>query len=536
MEKQQNPGELQRLERENAELKQQLTDALAANNAKEVFLSSMSHDIRTPMNAIIGMTALAKKHIDEKSRVLDSLNKIEVASSHLMTLINEVLDMSRFNSGQLKLEHHPFSVSDLFHDILTIIRPQMQRKKHHFHFFAEELTYESFYGDAGRLRQIYVNILSNAVKYTPDGGKIELRIFEEKAGKNCLLGFICRDNGIGMSEEFLTRIFEPFERAGNTTISKIEGTGLGMSIVHSLVEAMSGDIRIESREGEGTTVTIRIPLEADIIPMEGKGLSGKKLLIIETDRQMREVFTRYLTDTDAVLTMVRSSTEAVEALTMAEFEGGGYDAVILGRKVEHVGDTLDLAAYLHRSRPELPIILVSEENWEEIEYRAVRSGVETFIPIPVFRKALVNRLSETLSGTKEKEAGGGVPDLSGRRILLAEDNLINREIALEILSVTNVRTDTAEDGQQAVDKFLQAGEGYYDLILMDIQMPVMDGYEAARRIRSCGRSDGETVKIFAMTANVFAEDIARAREAGMDGHLAKPIDVSKLMQLLGSLA
>ena len=233
--------------------------------------------------------------------------------------------------------------------------------------------------------------------------------------------------------------------------------------------------------------------------------------------------------------MVRSSDEAVEALTTAEFEGRGYDAVMIGRKVAHAGEALDLAAYLHKSRPGLPLILVSERNWEEIEYRAARAGIEAFIPIPIFRKALINGLSAALSGTTEGQRHDSVPDLTGRHILLAEDNFINREIALEILSATNAVTDSAEDGKQAVEKFLQAEEGFYDLILMDIQMPVMNGYEAARKIRSCGRPDGEKVKIFAMTANVFAEDIARAREAGMDGHLAKPIDVNKLMQLLGSL-
>ncbi|MBQ8929808.1 MAG: response regulator, partial [Oscillospiraceae bacterium] len=522
----------QELERINRELTTQLREAQDANTAKEVFLSNMSHDIRTPMNAIIGMTALAKKHIDEKSRVMDSLNKIEVASAHLLSLINEVLDMSRINSGRMAVENSLFSLGDLLHDTLVIVRPQLQQKGHTFSFRADQIEYESLYGDVTRLRQIFVNILNNAIKYTADGGTISVTVSEQVQGDRCRLCFRCRDNGIGMSQTFLEKIFDPFERANTSTISKIEGTGLGMSIVKKLIDAMSGTIAIESREGSGTTVTIGIPLAYETIGVDTSALEHKKVLILEADEELRETFSRYLSEFGVAFSLVSSSEEAVAALTEAEFRGENYSGILIGKTVAHVGSLFDLASYLHKANPALPIILVSEENWSEIEYRANRSGIDHFVPIPVFRKALINSLNDVLLQSGDHSSHAASPDLTGKHILLVEDNFINREIACELLGATNAQIDTAEDGQQAVTRFLDSRPGWYDLILMDIQMPVMDGYEATRQIRASGREDSETVRIFAMTANIFAEDIAKSRGAGMNGHLAKPIDVNKLMQVL----
>ena len=513
-------------------LRVELAEAQNANAAKEEFLSNMSHDIRTPMNAIIGMTALAKKHIDEKARVMDALNKIEVAGSHLLGLINDILDMSRINSGKMRIADEAFSLSDLLHDTLTIIRPQMEKKNHTFTFSAGDMPKETLSGDPMRLRQIYVNIINNAVKYTNDGGRINVTVTEELEKEGCILCFRCEDNGIGMSPEFLDRIFDPFERVSSSTISKIEGTGLGMSIVKKLIDAMGGSIRIESSLGEGTAVTVRIPLRVVLLPLHTEALTGKRVLIIEAESEQQEVYRRYLDGSGIGYRIVSSSSEAVAALTDADYRGEEFHAVILGKKAESAGSVFDLASYLTQSFPQLVLILIDEHNWEEIEYRANRCGIRHFLPLPVFKKTLLNGLNAALVSTAEDEHNAGSPDLSGRHILLVEDNFINREIALEILSATNAEVDTAENGKQAVEIYENSTEAYYDLILMDVQMPVMDGYAATRAIRSSERNDAGSIRIIAMTANTFAEDVSRAREAGMDGHLPKPIDIPLLMQTL----
>ena len=513
-------------------LREELAEAKNANEAKEEFLSNMSHDIRTPMNAIIGMTALAKKHIDEKTRVMDALNKIDIASSHLLGLINDILDMSRINSGKMKIAEEQFSLSDLLHDTLTIIRPQIVKKNHTFTFSVGDVPEEVLCGDPMRIKQIYVNIISNAIKYTNDGGKIEVTVTEEPEKDGCTLCLSCADNGIGMSPDFLDRIFNPFERVSSSTISRVEGTGLGMSIVKKLIDAMGGTIRIESELGAGTTVTVRIPLRIVNLPLQTEALAGKRVLIIEADEEQQDIFRRYLSGSGVDHLIIKSSSEAIQALTDADYRQKAFHAVILGKKDEGFGFVFDTASYLSQSFPHLALILIGDYDWEEIEYRANCCGIRHFLPLPVFRKTLLNELNATLSSAKEEEQAFGSPDLSGRHILLVEDNIINREIALELLSMTNASVDTAENGQQAVEAYESAGEGYYDLILMDIQMPVMDGYAATHAIRSSKRSDSASIRIIAMTANTFAEDVARARDAGMDGHLAKPIDIPLLMQML----
>ena len=517
---------------ENRELRLQLQQALEASAAKETFLGNMSHDIRTPMNAIVGMTALAKRYIDEKSRVMDALDKIETAGGHLLNLINDMLDMSRINSGRLKLTSEAFSLSDLIHDILIIIRPQMESRKHDFRLHLDHIEVESFLGDPLRIRQILVNILSNAAKYTEDGGRVEFTVSEEAGPERYLLDFTCRDNGIGMSKEFLERIFEPFERVNSSTISRIEGTGLGMSIVRRLVDAMEGEIRIDSTPGEGTEVRIRLPLKVEKIQAETGALRGKRLLVVEQDEKRREIYAKYLGEFNLEHTVVAEMPEALSALTEADFRQQPYHLVLIGGMKEGSARMLDLAAYLHESWPGVTLVLISEDDWPRIEYRANRAGVRHFIPVPVFRKTLVNGLNAALEGEADESSSAGSPNLEGKRILLVEDNAINREIAVEVLKMTNAAVDTAENGREGAEKFLSSPEGTYDLILMDIQMPVLDGYGAVRMIRSSARADAAGVPIYAMTANTFAEDVAKAREAGMNGHIAKPLDIGTLMHVL----
>ena len=519
----------------DTELQRRLSEAEDAIRARDTFLSNMSHDIRTPMNAIVGLTLLAKMHLDETARVSDALSKIETASGHLLSLINDVLDMSRINSGRMELSRDYFSLSDMMHEIYVIAQPQAEKKGQTLRFEADQIYAETLQGDALRLRQIFVNIIGNAVKYTPEGGHIDVRFEERERGEQCMLRFVCRDDGIGMSEEFLRRIYEPFERVRSTTVSRIEGAGLGMSIVKRLTESMSGDISIQSAPGEGTAVTIEIPMPWRQEALDSDAVRGRRLLILEGDAALRRAYSAYLGECGAECALVASVQEALNALADADIAGRAYDAIIIGR--EHgEGDKLDIAAYLHSAAAQLPLLLISDDNWDEINYRAERCGVSAFIPLPLLRKRLINGLSAALKSGAGEGGQSDWPDLRGRRLLLVEDNLVNMEIAKELLGMTGALTDPAEDGKQAVDAFSAAPEGAYTMILMDVQMPVMDGYQAARAIRALNRPDAATVPIYAMTANTFAEDIARARDAGMNGHLAKPIDINALMQALRDAA
>ncbi len=517
------------------ELAEKLDDALEANRAKESFLSNMSHDIRTPMNAIIGMTGLAKKHIDEKSRVLDSLNKIEVAGSHLLSLINEVLDMSRISSGKLTLQKEPFFLSDLLHDTLIIARPQAEEKQHRLDFTTQNISTERLVGDELRLRQIMLNIINNAIKYTNDKGHIIIRISEEPREDSVLLSFSCQDNGIGMSKQFLEHIFDPFERAGNTTVSRIEGTGLGMSIVKKLIEAMDGTIAIESEVNKGTLVSVIIPLSYEKLELDAADLKNRRLLILEDREEQQISLGGMLKEFGLRCDFVGDYSSVISALTGSEFEKDPYDAVMLVNTEDRSGSIFDIASYVKKTSPHVPIVLISEDNWEQIEYRATRSGITHFIPVPYFRKSLILGLKQAFDNSDQTSFSLEEPDLFNRNVLLVEDNMINREIAKEILSMTKAHIEIAENGQIACEMFKKSETGYYSLILMDIQMPVMDGYEATRTIRAMDRKDAKSVPIFAMTANTFAEDIAKAKQAGMNEHIAKPIDIKKLMELLHSI-
>ena len=520
------------LQRQIDDLNRKLQEAESANLAKEAFLSNMSHDIRTPMNAIIGMTGLAKKNIDEKTRLLDSLNKIDSASAHLLSLINEVLDMSRINSGKLLINEEPFYLSDLLHDTLIIVRPQMEAKGHHFDVKYHNIVYENLVGDIQRLRQIFVNILNNSVKYTKDKGEISLSICEEVKDDRCELIFNCTDNGMGMSQDFLKRIFDPFERVNNSTNSGIEGTGLGMSIVKKLVDAMNGRIDIKSKEGEGTSITIAIPLAYETMDIDASALQKKRFLIVMEDDDTSKMLQGYLNEFRIPNVTVRDFTSAITEFTDADFERHPFDGILFGNFENRTGNTFTMASYFRKSYAGLPMVLISEDDWGKIEYKANRNGIENFIPTPLFRKSLISSLQEIFTKEHNASATLQTPDLSDKTILLVEDNFINREIALELLRSTKAQLFSAENGKAALDMYLASDEGYYDIVLMDIQMPVMDGYEATTAIRNSGRKDASTIRIYAMSANVFAEDIAKARSIGMDGHIGKPIDVAKLMQTL----
>ena len=526
-----------RLARENEALRKALAEAEESNQAKSRFLSNMSHDIRTPMNAIMGMTSIAQSHIDEKARVKDCLEKIRTASVHLMSLVNDVLDMSRIDSGRMIINEERFSLADMVHDLAVIVRPQAVQKKQSFRFEIGDILEECLVGDPLRLRQILVNITGNAVKYTQEGGSIRVR-FSQRPGGNGLiwLDFSCEDNGMGMSEAFLERIFVPFERVHNSAVSKIEGTGLGMAIVKNLVDSMYGTIQVESREGQGSRFTVSIPLppsarEPAVLPPEGV------VLVAESREDRAKLIEDCLAGSGLTPVRMENGMDAVTYLTEARYEERMPCAMLLGQELEDM-PVLDVAAHVRQlAGKEFPILLVSEEDWAPMEYRATRAGVNAFVPCPLFGSRLLETLSRLTCAPEGADSGGvGDGDYSGRRVLLVEDNELNLEIATELLSMTGVAVDAAQNGREAVERFAAAPEeGYYDVIFMDIQMPVMDGYEAARKIRSLDRGDAKTVWIVAMTANAFVEDMRLSREAGMNEHVSKPVDLERLEDILRRL-
>ncbi len=521
----------------NEDLEEALRAAEAANQAKSRFLSSMSHDIRTPMNAIMGMTSIGLSHIDEKARVQDCLSKIQTASAHLMSLVNDVLDMSRIDSGRLTLSEEPFSLADLVHDIAVIVLPQARQKNQELQIEIGRIEEEVLLGDELRLRQILVNIIGNAVKYTQEGGAIQVGLTAQRtAGEGPVeLAFSCRDNGIGMSPAFLEKIFIPFERVRSAAVSKIEGTGLGMSIVKSLVDRMGGRITVESREGEGSCFRVELSLPA--APRSRGRLTlpeGAVVLVAESGEERARRIGECLAEGGLTPVRTRTGMASVTWLTEAQYEERLPCALLLGQELEDM-PVLEVAAHVRQlAGREFPIVLVSEDDWAQIEYRATRAGVSAFVPCPLFSSRLLDTLSELMGGDRGDQSAGGDlnADYSGSRVLLVEDNELNQEIAVELLGLTGVQVEVAGDGAQAVDMFAAAPADYYDLIFMDVQMPVMNGYEATRRIRQMDREDAGRVWIVAMTANAFVEDVRLSREAGMNEHVSKPVDLERLQEIL----
>ena len=531
------------LEKMNMALEDALKAAEAANEAKSNFLSNMSHDIRTPMNAIVGMTSIGLSHIDEKARVQDCLQKIQSASTHLMSLVNDVLDMSRIDSGRITLSDEEFSLADMLHDISIIIRPQAAQKNQNLQIEIGRIYEENLCGDPLRLRQILVNIIGNAVKYTQEEGNIQVSISEHLENTDALekkksdivwLDFQCKDNGLGMSQEFLARIFVPFERVSNTTISKIEGTGLGMAIVKNILDRMGGQIKIESEEGRGSCFDVSIPMR--VSPQNTKILDlpeEQTILIVESQDDRARQIAGFLQEGNFIPIRMENGLDAVTWLTEAQYEEHMPCAMILGQELADI-PVLEMAAHIRQlAGQDFPIILVSEGDWAQIEYRAVRAGINAFVPCPLFKSRLFATLSDLIGHVKkDQDSHTNCIDYSNYRVLLVEDNELNREIAIELLSLIGVQVEEAENGARAVEIFEASPEGYFDLIFMDVQMPVMNGYEATKKIRQMSRQDAKDIWIVAMTANAFVEDIRMSKDAGMNEHLSKPVDVERLQEIL----
>ena len=517
--------------------------AEAANRAKSDFLQTMSHDIRTPMNGIIGMTAIAAAHIDDKERVQDCLQKITYASRHLLALINEVLDMSKIESGEVSLTEEEFNLSDLIDNLLAMTRPQVEEREHELKVNIRDVEHEMVIGDSLHIQQAFVNLMSNAIKYTPNGGKIYLGIREipcnqEKVG---CYEFVFQDNGIGMSEDFLEHIFEPFARAEDGRISKVQGTGLGMPITRNIVNMMGGDIEIESEPNVGSTFTVTIYLKLqDAEAKEGDRFANLSVLVADDDEVSMESAVVVLEDLGMQAEGVLSGEAALDRVVCRHEERRDYNAVVLDWKMPGMDGVETARAIRHRVGDDVPIIILSAYDWTDIEEEARLAGVNAFISKPLFKSRL-ERVFDELLGDDEAAAGNGEDsplegidemDLSAYRCLLVEDNELNAEIAVEILEESGLRVDHVWDGVEAVETMLSAEDGRYDIVLMDVQMPKMNGYDATRAIRASERQYCKSVPIVAMTANAFADDVQAARTAGMNEHIAKPIDLKALAGVL----
>lgn len=507
-----------------------------ASRAKSEFLSNMSHDIRTPMNAIVGLTAIAGANIDNKARVMECLRKITKSSRHLLGLVNEVLDMARIESGKISLSEEDFSLPELVDNLVTLTKPSIDEHKHALEVHIRHIEHEAVCGDSLKIQQLFVNLLSNAIKYTPDGGNITFSI-EEKPNGFSELGcyeFIIEDNGLGMSPEFQKIMFEPFSRADDQRTTRIQGTGLGMAITRNIVNLMNGSIKVDSALNRGTKITVTIFLKLQESEKEQeKELAELPVLVVDDDKICCESTVATLSEIGIAGEWVLSGKEAVQRCYEHHEKKEDYFAIILDWKMPEM-DGIETARQIRkRIGSDITIILLSSFEFSEIEEEAKAAGVDAFIAKPLFRSRLTATLRRFVSEKKEKIAGDYLEsaDYSGKRILLVEDNELNREITSEILQMTGVEVEYAENGKIAVEKVLNAPANRYDLVFMDIQMPVMNGYEATAAIRGLSGERGQ-LPIVAMTANAFAEDVQMAKNAGMNGHIAKPLDVKKLSEIL----
>lgn len=534
--------ELQKkLKQQSIQLQEALRLAEKANNAKLNFLSNMSHDVRTPMNAIMGMTMIAKAHINNQEKVLDCLGKIDSSSKLLLSLINEVLDMSKIESGKLVLSKQDINIGVLLEELIVMMQPQTRSKQHSLRVYMQHFKHENVWGDLQRINQILMNILSNAIKYTPENGLINITVEEEELdGKTGMYKFIFEDNGIGMKPEFLDKIFLPFERANDDKIANIQGTGLGMSISYRIIKMMGGDIEIESEYGKGSRFTLSIPLSyREQITDEWINTNGKSILIIDNDELACITTCRYLDEIGVPCNYVCSGPEALEKIEQDYEEGKDYFAIVINLKMPGMNGLETIRHIWKILGMHIPIIILSNYDIEEYEEEARTMKIDSYMTKPVYKSKLVRILkSFTHEGKKEVTPDNvfklSDADYSDKRILLVEDNELNREIAIEILSATGATVDTATNGLEAVEIMRKVPTDYYNLILMDIQMPVMDGYEATQKIRLLPNLNMTRLPIVAMTANAFSEDIVNAVRAGMNNHLSKPIDIKALMKILNT--
>ena len=519
------------------ELEKARQEAIKANKAKSEFLSSMSHDIRTPMNGIVGMTAIAMANIDNQERVKDCLGKITLSSRHLLGLINDVLDMSKIESGKLTLNMNQVSLREIMDSIVNIVQPQVKERQQHFDIFIQKIQTEDVHCDSVRLNQILINLLSNAIKFTPEGGRINVYLEQEDSplgAQYVRCHFRVKDNGIGMTQEFQEKIFDTFTREEKAQIDKIEGTGLGMAITKAIVDTMKGSIELQSAPGKGSEFHITLDLEKADTKVEDMKLPPWRMLVVDNNKDLCQSAVESLREIGIEAQWAVDGETAVAMAKKCHEEDNGFEIVLLDWKMPGM-DGLHTAREMRKHLGEnVPILIISAYDWSEIEEEAKEAGVQGFISKPLFKSNLYLGLSRYMLDAPEEETKKETVShrsFHGKRILLAEDNDLNWEIAEDLLSEAGFQLERAENGQICVEKFEQSELGCYDVVLMDIRMPVMNGYDAAKAIRALPRKDAN-LPIIAMTADAFSDDIQRCLDCGMNEHVAKPIDVDRLTQLL----
>ena len=519
------------------ELEKARQEAIKANKAKSEFLSSMSHDIRTPMNGIVGMTAIAMANIDNQERVKDCLGKITLSSRHLLGLINDVLDMSKIESGKLTLNMNQVSLREIIDSLVNIVQPQVKERQQHFDIFIQKIQTEDVHCDSVRLNQILINLLSNAIKFTPEGGRINVYLEQEDSplgAQYVRCHFRVKDSGIGMTQEFQEKIFDTFTREEKAQIDKIEGTGLGMAITKAIVDTMKGSIELQSAPGKGSEFHITLDLEKADTKVEDMKLPPWRMLVVDNNKDLCQSAVESLREIGIEAQWAVDGETAVAMAKKCHEEDNGFEIVLLDWKMPGM-DGLHTAREMRKHLGEnVPILIISAYDWSEIEEEAKEAGVQGFISKPLFKSNLYLGLSRYMLDAPEEETKKETVShrsFHGKRILLAEDNDLNWEIAEDLLSEAGFQLERAENGQICVEKFEQSELGCYDVVLMDIRMPVMNGYDAAKAIRALPRKDAN-LPIIAMTADAFSDDIQRCLDCGMNEHVAKPIDVDRLTQLL----
>ena len=530
--------------RSEMEQKGMLQDALSqankASQAKSVFLSNMSHDIRTPMNAIVGFTTLAITHIDRQEQVKEYLEKIMTSGNHLLSLINDVLDMSRIESGKIRLDEKPCSLPDIVHGLCNILQADVRAKQLELYIDTVDVMNEEIYCDKLRLNQVLLNLVSNSVKYTEQGGTISIRITEEDSTDGfAKYVFSVKDTGIGMSKDFVDHIFEPFEREENSTISGIQGTGLGMAITKNIVDLMGGDIEVYSKQGEGTEFIVSFVFRLHFGTEQVYTISELRdcrALVVDNDINSCESVAHMLEQIGMRAEWVQSEEEAVNRVQDSG-SGDGYRVFVIDWMLPEING-IQIARRIHQQTDgDALILILTAYDWADVEDEAKPAGVNAFCSKPLFMSELKKCLHVALHGDHEEAQGSeeNLDKLEGGRILLAEDVELNQEIAVEILGDAGFVTEVADNGQIAVEMIEKSEPGYYQLILMDIQMPVMNGYEATKAIRKLENKELASIPILAMSANAFEEDKQEALKSGMNGHIAKPIDIDSMFATLGSV-
>lgn len=518
------------LEKKSEQLSEALAAAEKANRAKSDFLSRMSHDIRTPMNAIIGMTNIAASHTDNPDKIQDCLKKISSSSQHLLGLINDVLDMSQIENGKMRLSMEKMSFPTMLKSVVAIMQPVFKEKRQHFSIRVKHVCHEDFICDSLRLRQILINILSNASKFTPENGRIEFEIKEMISDEPgyARLHFTFSDSGVGIKPEFLPYIFDAFTREHDSRVDKIEGSGLGMAITQKLTGLLGGTIQVESEFGKGTTFHIELPMKISTPAAHQTIGRDIKILVVDNDDISCEYLVQTLKELGITACWSNNGADAVEQVLQVHLTGKDFDMVLLDWQMPGMDGMQTACAIREKTGGHIPILIASAYDWSDIESEARQAGVDGFLQKPLFKSTLCWGIQNYVFGQQSPHEEEKQKSLQGKFFLLVEDNALNREIAVELLSDMGASVETACDGVEGVARFCQSPEGYYNMILMDVQMPKLNGYDATRQIRALPRGDALAVPILAMTADAFAGDIEAAKKAGMNSHLAKPFDISSL--------